>query len=126
MDEAGIGEPYYKYMLCYAYDLLNICFKLKKDMDALNMIYLLMEGFEPPDQYLVANVEKVQLNDGRVVWFTNCDDYLKSANDNDDNSTGVDKMALKNDGDGNMPYSSSFMLELDITEELGEELTNRY
>ena len=35
-------------------------------------------------------------------------------------------MALKNYGDGNRPYSSSFGPELDVTEELGEELTNRY
>ena len=35
-------------------------------------------------------------------------------------------MALKNYGDGYRPYSSSFRPELDFTEELGEELTNRY
>ena len=35
-------------------------------------------------------------------------------------------MVLKNDGDGHSPYSSSFSPELDVTKELGEELTNRY
>ena len=35
-------------------------------------------------------------------------------------------MALNNYGDGNRPYSSSFRLELNFTEELVEELTNRY
>ena len=34
-------EPYYKYMLCYVYDLIQIFFKPKEDMDALNMIYQL-------------------------------------------------------------------------------------
>ena len=61
------GYPYYKYMLCYVYDLIHIIFKPKEYMDALNMIYLLKEGFEPPDRYIGANVEKVQSKDGRVV-----------------------------------------------------------
>ena len=46
-------------------------------MDALNMIYRLKEGFGPPDRYLGANVEKVQLKDGQVVWSTKCIDNLK-------------------------------------------------
>ena len=58
------GDPYYKYMLCYVDDLLHIGFKPKEDMDALNMIYWLKEGFGPPDQYLGGNVEKEQLNYG--------------------------------------------------------------
>ena len=73
------GDPYYKYMLCYVDDLLHIGFKPKEDMDALNMIYWLKEGFGPPDRYLGANVEKVQTKDGRVVCSTNSVDYLKSA-----------------------------------------------
>ena len=72
----------------------------------------LKEGFGPPDRYLGTNVEKVQLKDGRFVWSTNCVDYLKSAIEMFDNSLGVDKTALKNDGDGYMPYSSRFRLEL--------------
>ena len=54
-------------MLCYVYDLLHIGFKPKEDMDALNMIYWLKEGFGPPDRYLGANVEKVHLKDGQVL-----------------------------------------------------------
>ena len=38
----------------------------------------------------------------------------------------MDNTALKNDGDGNIPYSSSFGTQLYDTEELVEELTNRY
>ena len=94
------GYLYYKYMLCYVDDLLHIGFKTKEDMDALNMIYLFKGGFGPPDRYLGANVDKVQLKDGRVVWSTNCVDYLKSAIENVDNPLGVDKTALDNYGDG--------------------------
>ena len=103
-------------MLCYVDYLLHIGFKPKEEMDALNMIYWFMDGFGPPDRYVGENVEKLQLKDGQVVWSTNCVDYLKSAIVNIDNSLGVDKTALKNYGDGHMPYSSSFRLELDVTE----------
>ena len=48
-------------------------------MDALNMIYRLKEGFFPPEQYLGSKVDRVQLEDGRIVWSTRCFDYLKSA-----------------------------------------------
>ena len=69
------GDPYYKYMVCYVDDLLHIGFKPKEYMDVLNIIYRGKEGFGPPDQYLAANFEKVQLKDGRVVFSTNCVDY---------------------------------------------------
>ena len=110
------GYHHYKYMLCYFDDLLHIGFNPKEYMDALNMIYRLTEGFGPHDRYLGEIFEKVQLKDVRVVWSTNCVDYLKSAIKNVDNSLGVDKTALNNYGDGNMPYSYSFSPELDVTE----------
>ena len=66
------------------------------------------------------------MKDGRIVWYTNGVDYLKNAIENVDNSFGVDNTALNNDGDGHRPYSSIFSPELDVTEELGEKLTNRY
>ena len=57
-------DHYYKYMLLYVDDLLHIGFNPKEDMDALNMIYRLKEVFGPPDQYLGAKVEKLQLEGG--------------------------------------------------------------
>ena len=33
------GNPYYKYMLCYVEEWLQIGLKPREDMDALNMIY---------------------------------------------------------------------------------------
>ena len=90
-------------MLCYVDELLHISFNPKEDMDALNMIYWLNEGFGSPGQYLGANVEKLQLKDGKVVWSTNCVNDLKSAIEVFDNSLGVDKTAPKNGGDGHKP-----------------------
>ena len=104
----------------------HIGFNPKEDMYLLNVIYWLKEGFGPPDRCLGENDEKIQLKDGRVVWSTNCVDYLKSAIDKINNSYIVDKMALKNYGDGHRKHSSVFRPELYVTEELGEEMTYRY
>ena len=60
------------------------------------------------------------MKDGRVVWSTNCVDYLKRSIENDDNSLGVDKTEIKNYGYGYRPYSSRFRPELYATEELDE------
>ena len=69
-------------MLCYVDDFLHIGFKPKEDMDALNMIYRLKEGFLSAEKYLGENVENVQLKDGRVVWYNKYVNYLKSAIEN--------------------------------------------
>ena len=70
------GDPYYNYMLCYVDDLLHIVFNPKEDPDDLNLIYRLKDGFDPPEQYLGANTEKAQLEDGRFFWSTNYVDCL--------------------------------------------------
>ena len=120
------GVPYYKLMICSVDDWLYIDFKPKEDMDALNIIYWLNEVFVLPDQYLGANVEKVQLEYGRLVWSTNCVNYLKRAIENVDSLLGVEKKTLNNYGDGHRPYSSRFRPELYITEAMEDELTNSY
>ena len=97
------GYLYYKYMICCVGDLIQIGFKTMEDMDTLNTTYWLKEGFGPPDRYLGANVEKLQLKDGRVVLSTKFFDYLKIANNNVYNSLRVDKTALNNCGYGNRP-----------------------
>ena len=95
-------------MLCYVDEFLHISFNPKEDMYALNLIYQLNEVFGPPDQYLDANVEKVQLEYGWVVWYTNFVDYLKSATENVNNSLVVDKTELNNYGYENITYPSRF------------------
>ena len=55
------SDPYHKYMLCYVGNLIHIGFQPKEDMDVLNFIYPLKEGFSRPDRCLCDNVEKVKL-----------------------------------------------------------------
>ena len=94
------GDHNYNFLLCYVDDLLHICFKTKEEIDVLNVIDWLRRGFGPPDRYLGANVDKLKLSHGQVLWFTKCVDYLNSAIGKINNSLVVDKMSLKNYGDG--------------------------
>ena len=80
------------------------------------MIHQLNEGFRPPGRYLGANVEKVHLKDGIVLWSNKCVYYLKSTIENVDNSLGLDKTVIKNYGYGHREYSSIFRMELDVNE----------
>ena len=61
-----------------------------------------------------------------IFWYTYCVDYLKNLIENANTSLGMDKSALKNQGDMHISYSSSYIYELDITEELGEKLKKRF
>ena len=77
---------------------LYIGFYQKEDIDALNIIYQLKECFGTSDWYLGANVEKLKLEYGQALWYTNCVDYLKITIESVNNFLGDNKTALKNDG----------------------------
>ena len=55
------GTAYYKYMLVYVYDVLHLAKDAQEDMLKLHQAYWFKECFGPPDRYLRANVDKVQL-----------------------------------------------------------------
>ena len=67
-------------------------------MDALHLVYRLKKGLDPQNRYLSFNVEKVQLEVGSFVCYTNCVDYLKSEIENVNNSLGVDRATLNRYG----------------------------
>ena len=120
------GMPYWKYMLIYVDDVLHIAHNPSVDMKSLNEVYRLKEGAGPPDRYLGANVEQVQLEDGRLAWSMTCVDYLRGAIEGVNNTLQESGTALKNFGKGERPYPSSYKPELDTTPELNEKLANRY
>ena len=72
-----------------------------------NQIYRPKEGFGPPDRYLGANVDKVQLEDGRTVWSMTCVEYLSRAIKNINLMIEGNKSALYSFRDGTCPYHSS-------------------
>ena len=78
------GTAYYKYMLVYVNDVLHPENYSQEYMLKLNQVYLLKEGFGSPYRYLRANVDKVQLENGRTVWSMTCVEYLCGAINNVD------------------------------------------
>ena len=54
-------------------------------MAALNIKIQLKEVFDLPENYLGANIDKVQLEYGWVVWSASCADYFNSTIDNVNN-----------------------------------------
>ena len=120
------GSVTWKYMLVYVDDILHVAKDPTVDMTRLNQVYRLKDGVGPPDRYLGANVNKVQLSDGSMCWSMTCVDYLKGAIENVNNMLQDSDSALKNCGDGRRPYPSAYRPEIDATNELDEKLTNRF
>ena len=61
METTDNGTVYCKYMLVYVNDVLHLAKDSQEDMFSLNQVYRVKEGFGPPDIYLGATVDKVQL-----------------------------------------------------------------
>ena len=59
-------------MLLYVDDVLHLANNAQEDMLKLNQVYRLKEGFGTPDRYIGANVDKVQLEDRKTVWYMTC------------------------------------------------------
>jgi hypothetical protein len=67
-------------LLVYVYDAMAISHEPKVLIDAIGEYYKVKpRSDKEPDIYLGANVEKVQMPDGREVWSTSPCDYVKNA-----------------------------------------------
>ena len=120
------GTDYYKYMLVYVNDVLHLAKGAQEYMLKINHLYQLKEGFGPPDRFLGANVDKSQLEYGRIFWSMTCLEYLHGAIKKVDSIPEGNKSTLKSFGDGNHPYHSPYRTELDITNGLDAELINKF
>eukprot|EP00557_Chaetoceros_sp_GSL56_P014199 CAMPEP_0176484462 /NCGR_PEP_ID=MMETSP0200_2-20121128/4466_1 /TAXON_ID=947934 /ORGANISM="Chaetoceros sp., Strain GSL56" /LENGTH=360 /DNA_ID=CAMNT_0017880935 /DNA_START=761 /DNA_END=1843 /DNA_ORIENTATION=- len=80
-----------------------------------------------PKRYLGANIDRVQTDDGRVVWSMSSEDYVRAAIDNVEKMLKADGLQpLKVYGDGKRPYSSSYRPEIDVSDELDDAGIHRY
>ena len=120
------GTAYYKYMAIYVDYFLHIAKYAQEDMLKLNQVYRLKEGVGPPNRYLGANVDKVQLEDERTFWSMTCVEYLCGDIKNVDSILEGKNAALEFFRDGHCLYPSSYRPELEVTNELDEEFTNRF
>ncbi|KAI2490693.1 Reverse transcriptase (RNA-dependent DNA polymerase) [Fragilaria crotonensis] len=71
---------HYDMVLVYVDDILIFAKEPKQTMDELGKLYELKpESVHEPDIYLGANMEKVQLPNGKVEWAMGSKTYVKNA-----------------------------------------------
>jgi hypothetical protein len=110
------GYDYYEMLLVYVDDILAISHEPKVLIDAIGEYYKVKPGSDKePDINLGANVEKVQMPDGREVWTTSPRDYVK-------NAIKTVKGLLVEDGEGYIlknkaknPFPMNYQLKLDVS-----------
>jgi hypothetical protein len=85
----------------------------KVTIDELGKLYELKpESIHEPDIYLGANMEKIQLPNGKMEWSMGSKMYVK----NEDDPKAKLKLTARN------PFPSCYKPELDVTPELKNEL----
>ena len=114
------GTAYYNHMLVYFDDVLHLAKYAQEYMLKLKQIYRLKEGVGSPDRHLSANVNKVQLEDGRTFWYMTCVEYLCVSINHVDSILEGNKADLESFGYVYCPYPSSYRPELDVAYELDE------
>jgi Reverse transcriptase (RNA-dependent DNA polymerase). len=114
------GFKYYQMILVYVDDILHLSHEPNIVMDALRNSYELKKGsVGQPDRYLGANVERVQLQDGRETWAMSSKDYIESAISNVESMRKLDgEPPLKVYGDCKRPYPKDYRPELDASDDL--------
>ncbi len=114
-----------KYCLC----MLTMSWQSEPKVliDAIGEYYKVKPGSDKePDIYLRANIEKVQMPDGREVWATSPHDYIKNAIKTVKGLLVDDKEGYVLETKAKNPFPMNYQLELDVLNELGLELSSRY
>jgi hypothetical protein len=120
-------DHYYKMILVYDDDILVFSRNPKQVMNDLGRLYELKpESVREPDLYLGANIEKVQLPDGRSEWAMTSRTYVK-------NAVKIVENLLAEDGDetrmrfaAKNPFPSGYRPELDVSAELHGEMMSQF
>jgi hypothetical protein len=107
-------------ILVYVDDILHLSHDPDVAINALRGMYELKEGsVGPPTRYLGANVERVQLGDGRETWAMSSKDYITSAISNVESMRKMDgEPPLKVYGDCKRPNPKDYRPEIDTSDEL--------
>jgi hypothetical protein len=122
------GFRYYQLILIYVDDILHLSHDPDTTINALRGMYELKEGsVGSPKRYLGANVERVQLDDGRETWAMSSKDYITSAIANVESLRKMDgEPPLKVYGDCKRPYPKDYRPEIDVSEELDDHGVHRF
>jgi hypothetical protein len=118
---------YYAMLLVYVDKILAISHELKVLIDTIGEYYKVKpRSDKEPDIYLGANVEKVQMPDGREVWATSPHDYIKNAIKTVEGSLAEEREGYVLKNKAKNPFPMNYQPKLDVLNELGPELSSCY
>ena len=118
---------HYDMVLVYVDDILVFAKGPKVTMNELGKLYELKpESVKEPDIYLSANMEKVQMPDGRVEWSMGSRAYIKNAVKVVESLIAEDNPDAKLKSTARNPFPTGYKPELDVTPELNDELGSRF
>jgi hypothetical protein len=120
-------HKYYEMLFVYVNNILALSHQAAEAIKEITTFFKAKDGsIKPPEIYLGANVEKLQLPDGREVWATSPRTYVK-------NSILVVERLLEEDNEGYVlkskarnPFPTGYKPEVDVTDELDQTLTSRF
>ncbi len=118
---------HYDMVLIYVDDILVFAKDPRTTMNEPDKLYKLKpESVHEPDIYLGANMEKVQLPNGKVEWSMGSKTYVKNA------IRVVEALIMEEDPEAKLKsttrnqFPSGYKPELDVTPELKDELGSRF
>jgi hypothetical protein len=121
------AATHYDMVLVYVDDILVFAKDPKTTMNELGKLYELKpESIHKPDIYLGANMEKVQLPDGKVKWSMSSKTYVKNAIRVVEALITEDNPEAKLKSTAQNPFPSGYKPELDVMPELNDELGSRF
>jgi Reverse transcriptase (RNA-dependent DNA polymerase) len=120
-------SDHYEMVLVYVDDILIFSRNPKQVMDDLGKLYEMKpESVREPELYLGANMEKVQLPDGRSEWAMTSRTYVKNAVKTVENLLAEDGEETRMRFAARNPFPSGYRPELDATAELHDEMVSRF
>jgi hypothetical protein len=121
------GYKYYEMLLVYVDNVLAVLHEPKVMIDAIGEYYKVKPGSDKePDIYLGANVKKVQMPDGRENWATSPHDYIKNAIKTVKGLLAEDREGYVLKNKTRNPFPKNYQPKLDVSDELGPELSSCY
>ena len=119
------GTKYYEYVLCYVDDILAISENPQRIMDHLAMRYTLKDGtVKDPEEYLGAQVSRIDMPDGTQTWCMSSDLYVKRAIADVERELGYVGQTLRKKA--STPFSTKYRPELDGSPELDPKRANYF
>jgi hypothetical protein len=122
------GGTHYDMVLVYVDDILFFAKDPKMTVAELGKLYELKpESVKEPDIDLGANMEKVQLPNGKVEWAMGSRRYVKNAVRVDESLMAEDDLEAKLKSTARNPFvPTGYKPELDVTPKLNEQLGSRF